>query len=316
MPHFYLWGGLSTDLMLSVVIMGVGAVVVLGRTRIDSFIPRTILPWTGVAVAEKMRTGSITLGRRVGDLTRTDMHALHLTVPGILLAAIFVAGLLHVGDVGSFDAGHTVMTDWVLIGLLAIFLLGSVMSASRTAAAVLVGGAGFVVGAWYFALGAVDVGMTQLLVEILTVVVLVLVLQKLPRKFHRVSRGRTVVSAVIALAFGLMAFIAAFALTGRNGQSDAGEWYLTETYEAVGALNTVNSILVDFRALDTFGELVVLGVAGFAILAVLNSAFSTTDTQPSAAQQWQGTALDDSTDNTVAMRTVFKWMTPSSSCSH
>lgn len=81
------------------------------------------------------------------------------------------------------------MTDWVLIGLLAFFLLGTVITQSRTAAVVLAGGAGFVVGAWYFALGAVDVGMTQLLVEILTVVVLVLVLRKLPRKFHQVSRS-------------------------------------------------------------------------------------------------------------------------------
>ncbi|WP_147102739.1 DUF4040 family protein [Nesterenkonia populi] len=309
-PYFYLWGGISTDLMLSVAIMGIGAVVVLGRTRVDSLVPRTILPWTGVAVAEKMRTGSIAMGRKVGDLTRTDVHGVHLTVPGIFLFAIFVAGLVHVGDVGSFDPGHTVMADWVLLGLLAIFLLGTVLTSSRTAAAVLAGGAGFVVGAWYFSLGAVDVGMTQLLVEILTVVVLVLVLRKLPRKFHRVSRTRTAISAAVALAFGLMAFIAAFALTGRSGQSDAGEWYLTETYEAVGALNTVNSILVDFRALDTFGELVVLGVAGFAILAVLNSAFSTTDSEPTEAKRWEGTALGDSENNTVAMRTVFKWMTP------
>ncbi|WP_245554879.1 DUF4040 family protein [Nesterenkonia alba] len=308
--HFYLWGGITVDLMLSVAIMGIGLVAVFGRTRLDSVIPRTILPWTGVAVAEKMRTGSIDIGRRVGDLTRTDMHGLHLTVPGIFLAGLFIAGVLHVGDVGSFDPGHTLMTDWVLIGLLAIFLVGTVISQSRTAAAVLAGGAGFVVGAWYFALGAVDVGMTQLLVEILTVVVLVLVLRKLPRRFHAVSRRRTVVSAVVAVAFGAMAFIATFALTGRRGQSPAAEWYLTETYDVVGAVNTVNSILVDFRPLDTFGELTVLGVAGFAILAVLNSAFSTSDNEPAESKLWDGTPLANSEDNTTAMRKVFTWMAP------
>ena len=309
-PYFYLWGGLSTDLMLSVLIIGVGLVAVLLRARLDSLVPRTILPFTGVQIAESLRVGSISFGRRVGDLTRTDMHGLHLTVPGIFLGGLFVAGLLHVGDVGSFDAGHTRMTDWVLIGLLAFFLIGTVISQSRTAAVVLAGGAGFVVGAWYFALGAVDVGMTQLLVEILTVVVLVLVLRKLPRRFHQVPRRRTVLAAVVALGFGAMAFTATFALTGRRGQSPAAEWYLSETYEEAGAINTVNSILVDFRALDTFGELTVLGVAGFAILALLNSAFSTSDNPPDGSTLWTGTPIDHAGDNTTAMRSVFNWMAP------
>lgn len=309
-PHFYLWGGLSTDLMLSVVIVGAGAVAVLGRTRLDSLVPRTVLPFTGVQAAEALRVGSINFGRRVGDLTRTDMHGLHLTLPGIFLAAIFITGVLYVGEVGELDAGHTRPTDWVLIGVLALFLIGAVSAQSRTAAVVLTGGAGFVVAAWYFALGAVDVGMTQLLVEILTVVVLVLVLRKLPRNFHRVSKSRTAVSAVVALSFGTMAFIATFALTGRRGQSPAAEWYLAETYETVGAVNIVNSILVDFRALDTLGELTVLGVAGFAILALLNSAFSTSDQQPQESKLWAGTPLGNAADNTTAMRSVFTWMAP------
>ncbi|GAA1813665.1 DUF4040 family protein [Nesterenkonia flava] len=308
--HFYLWGGVSTDLMLSVAIMGIGLIAVLGRAGVDNVIPRTILPFTGVEVAEKMRTGSIAFGRRVGDITRSDMHGLHLTAPGIFLAGLFIAGVLYVGEVGSFTEGHSQPIDWVLIGLLVIFLAGTVITRSRTAAVVLAGGAGFVVGAWYFALGAVDVGMTQLLVEILTVVVLVLVLRKLPRQFHRVSRTRTVVSAVVAIGFGLMAFTATFALMGRSGRSDVSQWYLDSTYDTVGAVNIVNSILVDFRALDTFGELVVLGVAGFAILAVLNSAFSTTDNEPAESKLWIGTPLDNADDNTVAMRSVFKWMTP------
>ena len=309
-PHFYLWGGLSAYLMLSAVIIGVGVIAVLGRTRVDHWVPRTVLPFTGVQAAEKMRVGFISLGRRVGDLTRTDMHGLHLSVPGIFLAVIFVAGVLFVGDVGQLDAGHTRPTDWVLIATLTIFLLGAVLSKSRTAAVVLTGGAGFVVGAWYFALGAVDVGMTQLLVEILTVVVLVLVMRKLPRTFHRVSRTRTVVSATVALAFGAMAFIATFALTGRRGQSPIAQWYLDETYETVGAVNIVNSILVDFRALDTLGELTVLGIAGFAILSLLNSSFSTSDQPPQEPKLWEGTPLDNAADNTVAMRSVFNWMAP------
>ncbi|GAA1454138.1 DUF4040 family protein [Nesterenkonia lacusekhoensis] len=316
--HFYLWGGLSVDLMLSVIIMGVGLITVVARARMDNLIPRTVVPWTGVEVVEKMRTGSIAFGRRVGDITRSDMHGLHLTAPGIFLAAIFAAGVVAAPQLGDFTEGHTQMIDWVLIGLMGIFLIGTVISKSRTAAVVLAGGAGFMVSAWYFLLGAIDVGMTQLLVEILTVVVLVLVMRKLPTKFHPVKRSRTAVAVVIAIGFGVMAFVAAFALTGRSGRwsegeghrAPVGEAFLTHTYDESGAINTVNSILVDFRALDTFGELTVLGVAGFAILAVLNSAFSTSDNVTPGSKSWVGTPLDHAKDNTTAMRSVFNWMAP------
>ena len=316
--HFALWHGLTVDLALSGVIVALGLLLVLSRARVDSAIPRTVLPFTGVQVVEKLRTGSIDLGRRVGDITRTDMHAMHLAPPGLLLAGIFIAGVTAAPFVGEFTPGNTQSTDWILIGLLAVFLLGTVLTQSRTAAVVLVGGAGFVVAAWYFMLGAIDVGMTQLLVEILTVVVLVLVMRKLPKKFHPVKRSRTAVAAVVAIGFGVMAFVAAFALTGRSGRwtegdgdrAPVGEAFLTHTYDEAGAINTVNSILVDFRALDTFGELTVLGVAGFAILAVLNSAFSTSDNVTPASKSWVGTPLDHAKDNTTAMRSVFNWMAP------
>lgn len=308
--HFALWHGLTPDLALSAVIVGLGVVVVLQRARVDDLIPRRILPFTGVEVMETLRNGAISFGRRVGDLTRTDMHGLHLTLPGVLLAALCLAALLASPVVGELDPGNTRATDWVLNGMMFLFLLGAVVTLSRTAAAVLAGGAGFMVAAWYFLLGAVDVGMTQLLVEMLTVVVLVLVLRKLPRRFHPVSRSRTAVSAAVALGFGVMAFLATFALMGRRDQSPAAQWYLEETYETAGAVNIVNSILVDFRALDTFGELTVLGVAGFAILAVLNSAFSTSDNQPVFSKLWEGTPIANPADNTVAMRMVFNWVAP------
>ncbi|MCH8564512.1 DUF4040 family protein [Nesterenkonia sp. LB17] len=308
--EFALWHGFNTELMLSAVIVGGGLLVVAMRARLDNLIPRRILPFTGVELAESMRLGAINFGRRVGDITRSDVHAVHLAPPGILLAGVFIAGLVAAPVVGEFDPGNTRMTDWVLIGLLVFFLAGTVIAENRAAAVVLAGGAGFVVAAWYFALGAVDVGMTQLLVEILTVVVLVLVLRKLPKRFHKVTRTRRSVAIAVALSFGVMAFAATFALTGRRGQSPVAEWYLLNTYEETGALNAVNSILVDFRALDTFGELTVLGVAGFAILALLNSSFATSDNEPPASRQWSGTPLDHAGDNTTAMRSVFNWMAP------
>lgn len=72
----------------------------------------------------------------------------------------------------------------------------------------------------------------------------------------------------------------------------------------------MNSILVDFRALDTLGELTVLGIAGFAIISVLNSAFATSDNPSVFAKLWEGTPLHNPADNTLAMRVLFRWAAP------
>ncbi|WP_300343814.1 DUF4040 family protein [Nesterenkonia sp.] len=308
--HFHLWGGLSTDLMLSAVIMGIGLAAVLARTRVDSVVPRRILPFTGVQAVEGIREMLIRLGRRAGDLTRTDMHGLHLTAPGLMLVGLLIAGLIAAPAVGELEPGSTRTADWLFIALMVVLLAGAVITTNRAAAVVLAGGAGFIVSAYYFTLGAIDVGLTQLLVEILTVVILVLVLRKLPSTFHRVRRSRTVLAALVAAGFGLMAFTATYALTGRRGQHEVARYYLENTYDQTGADNMVNSILVDFRALDTFGELTVLGIAGFAILAVLNSAFSTSDNRSEQAKWWEGTPLGDAENNTTAMRSVFNWVAP------
>lgn len=309
-PHLLLWHGFTAELAISGAIVTVGLVVVLARASVDRMLPRTLLPFTGVGLIEAGRNGCIALGRRVGDLTRTDVHALHLALPGVFLLVLCITGLLVGPGLGDLDPGNTRSVDWILTLLLALFLYGAARTLNRAAAVVLVGAAGFVVATWFFVLGAVDVGMTQLLVEMMTVVVLVLVLRKLPRRFHEVSRKRTWISGIVAGVFGLMAFLATFGLTGRSERSAATEYYLQRTDEVTGALNVVNSILVDFRALDTLGELTVLGIAGFAILSVLNSAFATSDNPSVFAKLWDGTPLHDPADNTLAMRVLFRWAAP------
>lgn len=76
-------------------------------------------------------------------------------------------------------------------------------------------------------------------------------------------------AAVVAAVIGLAAGAAVLVLTGRPESTAAAQWYIDETEEAAGGTNLVNSILVDFRGLDTFGEMTVLAVAAIGLLALL-----------------------------------------------
>ncbi|QRN81384.1 MAG: DUF4040 domain-containing protein, partial [Nocardiopsis sp. BM-2018] len=161
--------------------------------------------------------------------------------------------------------------DWLLVALITTSVVGAVYARSRTAGLVLVGSAGLTTALWLFLLGAFDVAFAQMVVEILTVVIAALILRRLPARFHRISLRRYLTTGALALLAGLSAALGVFYLTGRRGRSEASQYFLENSEEDTGGTNVVNTILVDYRALDTLGELVVLGVAGLIVIAVLNS---------------------------------------------
>src|SRR3546814_19052636 len=106
--------------------------------------------------------------------------------------------------------------------------------------------------------GAPDVALTLVLVEVLTAVVVVWVLRRLPARLPTGDGPRVPWSVLLALACGLAAASATYALTGRRGPSTASSFFLDNAEAATGGTNVVNTILVDFRAMDTLGEAVVL----------------------------------------------------------
>ncbi|WP_277209293.1 DUF4040 family protein [Isoptericola croceus] len=269
--HLTLWHGLTPALFLSAAVYTVGALVVWRAAAVDRLLDRQLFPFTGVEAVAAWQRGTVAFGARVGDLTRADAPTRHLAVPVIGIGVLAVAGLVGVTGLGDVrDTSRPL--DWVLLGLIAVGVLGAVTIRSRIGALAVIGVAGFAVTLLFFTLGAADVALTQLLVEILTVVVAVLLLRRLPRGFRRAPRPRVVLTAVIAVAGGLAAAVGTFALTGRRDLSAAGEHFLLNAPDDTGGSNVVNTILVDYRALDTLGELTVLGIAGVVIYVLLESA--------------------------------------------
>jgi len=306
---FALFGGVTLELALSLSIIALGLVVIALRRRLDRVFERRILSFTAIDVVERIRTGSISVGARIGDLTRSDAQPLHLGAPWLLLGALTVAAIMIAPSAGELIEPGEPLTDALMLALLVVTVVPAVITRSRLTALILVGGAGFVVALWFFALGAIDVGLTQLLVELLTVVALVLVLRRLPAVFHRVARSRQLVSAVIAVGVGLAATFATLVFTGRRGISDVGQYFLDEVYVDTGGTNVVNTILVDYRALDTLGELTVIAVAGIVIMGVLGTRRLLAERTPDLAA-WRGTALMRSVDNTLPIRVIARWAAP------
>lgn len=269
-----LWHGITPELIGTIVIISIGTVLVLNRLTLRPRLERSLLPFSGSGAID----GSVRLAHRFGGfLARTvgvDHPARHVVPPLVVLTLV-----LGVGSAGSLALGDVPATvddlwrpiDAALLLLVTLGVLGVVLSQSRLAATVFLGGVGIAVTVQLFALGAPDVGLTQLMVEMLTVIVIMLVLRSLPTTFAHRTMGRRKGPMVLAVAVGVAAGLGTWVLTGRRGIAEPGRYFIDEGYEETGAHNLVNVILVEFRALDTLGELTVLGFAGLAIVAVLAS---------------------------------------------
>jgi len=306
---FALFGGFTLELALSLTIIALGLIVVSQRRRLDRLFERRILSFTAIDVVEKLRTGAIALGARVGDVTRTDGQSLHLGAPWLLLGTLAVVAVIAAPTAGELIDPSEPWTDALLLALVIVTVVPAILVRSRLVALILVGGAGFAVALWFFALGAIDVGLTQLLVELLTVVALVLILRRLPKRFHRVARSRTVVTASIAIAAGVAATLATLTLTGRREISAVGQYFLDEVYVDTGGTNIVNTILVDYRALDTFGELTVVAIAGIVLMGVLGTRRLLPENTPTFGVATSAPLLR-SADNTLPIRVVARWAAP------
>lgn len=269
--HLTLWHGLTPALGASALVITIGMILVIARRPVGRFLAPLSLPLSGLDVVDALRAGTIRFGAVVGGWAGSRAPRLHLTIPMVCVTLIALVGVFAIDDLPTVVGNPSQPLDWALVALVLAGVVAAVRAKTRISAVVVTGVVGFAMTVWFFVLGAADVALTQLLVEILTVCVMVLLLRRLPAKFSIASLRQRTVATAVALSAGLTTGLGVWALTGRREMSSAAAFFLREGEERTGGANIVNTILVDFRALDTLGELTVLGVAGIAIAALLHA---------------------------------------------
>jgi multicomponent Na+:H+ antiporter subunit A len=117
--------------------------------------------------------------------------------------------------------------------------------------------------------GAPDLAMTQLVIETLTVILMALAFYHLPSSRHVSSKRTRFIDIGVSTGFGLMITIMVLAALAVPTPTSVSNFYLEHTYEQAHGHNVVNVILVDFRGLDTLGEITVLTIAALGGAALL-----------------------------------------------
>jgi multicomponent K+:H+ antiporter subunit A len=165
---------------------------------------------------------------------------------------------------------------WV-VGIVCALIAAYQAKFHRLAALALLGGAGLCVCISFVWLSAPDLALTQLLVEVVTTVLILLGLRWLPKRVEgampvplslatRLQRLRDLILAVLA---GLGMMLLSYAVMMRPAGQTVGAYFLDRAYTEGGGTNVVNVTLVDFRGFDTLGEVTVLAIVALTVFALL-----------------------------------------------
>jgi multicomponent K+:H+ antiporter subunit A len=115
--------------------------------------------------------------------------------------------------------------------------------------------------------------LTQISVEVVTILLLLLALNLLPKSPPRLgTRLRRLRDGTIGIVGGSAVGMVAWQVMTRPPNNPISSFHWANSYAGGGGTNVVNVTLVDFRAFDTFGEIIVLGIAALAIFALLDTA--------------------------------------------
>ena len=271
-----LWAGLSVEALL-LIALSVGAFVAgfLVYRKLERVWARppalgALKPWTPTTLYDR----TLAIVQRVAHWHTRWLQAgyLRLYVAAVLLATVLLIGpwLVRAGWPSLAPGAWGLHVHELVIGVLIIAgALGGVMARAPMAAALSIGVAGIGLALVFALFGGPDLAITQLMVETLVLLMLALVLTRLPGHVRPVRRPAKLGGAVLAGAVGVTVTGLVLLVAAITHEGHVARAMLEKAAPEAFGRNVVNVVLVDFRALDTLGEITVVAAAAFGALALL-----------------------------------------------
>jgi len=270
--HLHLWAGLNKYLLISFATLALGfgfycarALFLKGAERLAG------LSRFGPDAAYRLILASVikfaawqTRLLQTGTLRHYIRYIMLTTT--VLVAAAFVRA-------GGFQRLEGLSPFSLRIALVALLMIlaafATVHSTSRLRSILSMGMVGYGMAMLFTFFGAPDLAMTQLVIETLTVILLALAFYHLPSFRHGSSVRTRSADLAIAIGGGIAVMLLVLAALDVQTPTPVSDYYLEHSYKHAHGRNIVNVILVDFRALDTLGEITVLTIAALGATALL-----------------------------------------------
>ncbi len=273
MPKVYIkiWHGLVPALYMSIVAT-VGGLILLAMFRPllkgweAAPRPEAKVIFEAIVEAAASAARGITYGLHNGAFSRYGAIMAATTIIAGYYA--FATGTVGPATRGLQPAGEVAIAGWLMLVAATVGMV--FLHRNRLLSLILIGIVGLIVSIGFVFFSAPDLAMTQITVEVVTIILMLLALNFLPNQTPIESTVlRRLRDGVIAVAGGLATMGLAYHYLLREAvATPISEFHLANSYKGGGGTNVVNVILVDFRGFDTYGEIIVLGIAALLIYAL------------------------------------------------
>jgi multicomponent Na+:H+ antiporter subunit A len=265
-----LWAGINIPLFLSIATFVLGLLFYWRHVQLRAMLERgfQLIPnldngWDsfldGLKGFAKWQTQLVQNGKLSSYLFGT-----FLTIAaGILLTLLYTGMPMIAVDLSDVEWKHTSIALLTIAGALL-----ALVTNSRIAGIAALGVVGIGIALIFIVFSAPDVAITQLLVETLIVVLVAVVMLRLPSMPKAEFRLN---HAVLSIAVGVAVSLTLIAVVSSPLDLRLTEYFEVTSWPEAYGRNIVNVILVDFRALDTFGEIAVVVIAALSAYALLRT---------------------------------------------
>lgn len=269
----HLWHGLTLSLLLSIITLAGGLFLFyirgIGR-RLNNYLmlhTEFLMESVYYKVLDKM----VKFAKWQTNLFQNGYLRHYILWLITTLIVIGSLSLLRFVDLSviSLKINHIYIYEVLIVVVLLLAAIFAIRSKSVLGAVASIGITGYGVALIFVFYGAPDLALTQFSIETLTVILLVLVVYKIPRFASYSSKSTKIRDAIISIAAGSFITIVLLIVLSSEQPETISQYFLDNSYLLAHGRNVVNVILVDFRALDTMGEITVLSIAAIGVITLL-----------------------------------------------
>ena len=267
-----LWHGINPMLILSLVTVLGGLIVYRYRQVYQQVTSRldTSERWGPARWYERGLDAVLLLGRmQTRVLQHGYLRVYLLTINLVVIVLVGIPLITRYDFSGRLPASELGLVEAVIAGLIAVAMIFVLFARSRLAAVVALGVVGYGIALIFVIYGAPDLAMTQFAIETLTVILMVLILYRLPPFATFSSRGQRTRDAVVSITIGALITTLVLVAATVVQPSLLTPYFAENSLPVAKGRNIVNVIIVDFRGLDTLGEITVLSIAALGVYALL-----------------------------------------------
>ena len=267
-----LWHGFTLPLLMSFIAFSGGILLYIKRQRVFAYYHKNLSFIDARIPLNKTLEALFAFARLSTSTLQTS--SLQTMLSWLLLFAFFAlfSGLAYT-DAPLLGTRSFLPVDWISIAVSFILITSAIATVilhhKRLVALVVLGVIGLLISLIFVKFSAPDLALTQLSVEVVTVVLILLALYYLPQRVQRESSSLHISRDILIASLGALGVFALTLAVLSREYSPLSDYYIQNALSGAGGTNIVNVILVDFRAFDTLGEITVLAIAGLGIFSML-----------------------------------------------